>query len=91
LAISGSIHSPNAHAEVPYVVGEPVQAAGPDRLVDLPVTQARRVVAAAGEPAVVEDVPFHADAGGPVRQRRQGGELVPEVDRSPHVEVDRAW
>ena len=54
---------PELHAEVPHVIGEPVQPAGPDRLVDLPVA---------------EDVPFHADAGGLVGQGRQRGEVVPD-------------
>ena len=78
------------HAAGPHVVGQLVQPARPDRLVDLPVAEAGPVAAAAGEPAVVEDVPFHAEAGGQVGQRRQHGEVVPEVHRFPHVQVHRA-
>ena len=81
---------PERHAQAAYMVGEPVQPAGPDRLVGLPVAQACPVAAAAGEPAVVQDVPFHADAGRGVGQGRQRGEVVPEVDRFPDVEADRA-
>jgi hypothetical protein len=66
-----------------------VQPAGPDGLVDLPVTQAGLVAAASGEPAVVEDVPFHPEVGGDVGQRRQLGEVMAKVDGFPDVEVDR--
>ena len=78
------------HAAVPHVVHQPVQPAGPHRLVDLPVAQPRPVAAPGGEPAVVQDVPFRADAGGGVREGRQRVELVPEIHRFPHVEGDRA-
>jgi hypothetical protein len=89
LTISGSIQ-PELHAAAPYVLHEPLQPARPDLLVGPPVTQAGLVAAAAAEPAVVQDEPFHAEAGRGVGQRRQLAEVVPEIDCFPDVEVDRA-
>ena len=67
-----------------------MQPAGPDVLVDPPVAQPGPVAAAAEEPAVIQDVPFHPDGRGGVGQRRQPAEVVIEVDGFPDVEVDRA-
>ena len=77
------------HAAGPHVVRDPVQPAGPDRLVHRPVTQPGPVAAAAGEPAVVQHVAFHPDARGQVGQLGQRAEIVPEVDRFPDVQVHR--
>ena len=81
---------PELHAAAAHVLDEPVQPARPDVLVDPPVAQAGLVAAAPAEPAVVQDEPFHAEAGGGIGQRGQLAEVVTEVDRFPDVEVDRA-
>ena len=49
-----------------------VRPVGPQALVDVPVAEARVVVAAAAEPAVVEDEAFHAELGGRIGEFEQG-------------------
>jgi hypothetical protein len=72
------------------VVDEGGEAVGPHGLVDEPVAETGGVVAAAAEPAVVEHVPFHADARRGIREALQARQVVVEVDRLPGVEGDRA-
>lgn len=78
------------HAEAPHVLGEGLEALRPGVGGDLPVAEARAVVAARTEPAVVDDIAFDAQGGGPVGQGREGGQVVAEVDGLPGVEEHRA-
>ncbi len=66
------------------------QALGPDRRVDRPVAEPRPVVAAAAEPAVVEDEPLGADLGRCSGQGLEPLEVVVEVGGLPRVDHDRA-
>ena len=78
------------HAGPGHVVDERVQAVGPDVGVDGPVAEPGGVVAAAEEPAVVEDEALDPDRGGDVGQLGEAVEGVVEVDRLPRVGDDRA-
>ncbi len=69
---------------------ERVQALGPDDGIDRPVPQRPAVVAAAGEPAVVQDEALDPDLGSGVDEPGEHGEVVVEVDGLPGVEHDRA-
>ena len=77
------------HAPGPHVIHQAVQPARPDLLVHPPVAEPGVVVAAPGEPAVVQHVPLHPGLGRQVRQRGQPVQVVVEVDGLPHVQVDR--
>ena len=81
---------PELHAVAGDGVDQRREALGPQALVDVPVAQAGVIVAAAAEPAVVEDEAFHAEPGGRFGEFEQGLEAVVEVDRLPGVEHHRA-
>ena len=70
LTISGSNHSPNCMPSSCTRVGERAEPVGPHDAVDDPVAEARGVVAAALEPAVVEHEALDADLGGAARRAR---------------------
>ena len=78
------------HAVAGDRIDERREALGPQTLVDVPVAEACVVVAAAAEPAVVEDEAFHAEPGGRIGEFQQGFEAVVKVDRLPGVEHHRA-
>ena len=62
------------------------QSVRPQGLVHVPVAQAGFVVAAAAEPAVVQDEALHSEVGGGVSELDQGAEVVVEVHGLPGVE-----
>ena len=78
------------HAAAGHVVDQRAQALRPDGGVDRPVAEAGGVVAAAEEPAVVEDEALDPDRGGDVGELGDPVEGVVEVDRLPRVGDDRA-
>jgi hypothetical protein len=85
---------PELHTEAVDVVDDRRQAVRPDVRCDGPVAEARAFVPAATEPAVVEDVAFHADARRPIGQLAQRRGVVVEVHGLPHVHSSRrvrAW
>lgn len=67
-----------------------MQALRPHRLVDIPIAQARRVVAPMPEPSVVEHEPLHPDLGRPVGEGLELAYIVVEVNGFPRVQHDRA-
>ncbi len=77
---------PELHAQLVHAVDEGVQPVGPDLARDDPVAETCTVVAAASEPAVVEDEPLDAEVRGPLRQRGELVAVVAEVHRLPDVE-----
>ena len=81
---------PELHAQLADAVDERVQAVGPDVGGDDPVAEARAVVAAGAEPAVVEHEALHADRGRAVGEVEQPVAVVVEVDGLPDVQRDRA-
>ena len=78
------------HAERADVIDERVQPVRPDLPVHGPVAEARGVVAATLEPAVVEHEPLDADGCRGIGEGRQPGERVIEVDGLPRVQRHRA-
>ena len=81
---------PELHAQLADAVDERVQPVGPDLGRHHPVAEARAVVAAGAEPAVVEHEALDADLGRAVGEVEQPVAVVVEVDRLPHVQRDRA-
>lgn len=71
------------HAERADMVDQGAQAAGPDGLLDVPVAESCRVVAAVAEPAVVQDEALHADLRAEVGEVGELVEVVVEVDSPP--------
>ena len=65
---------------------ERMQPLRPLALVDVPVTQARRVVATVPEPSVVEDEELDTDARRRLDQLAESPEVLVEVDGLPRVE-----
>ncbi len=78
------------HPEGADMVDQRAQAAGPDGLVDVPVSEPRPVVAAVTEPAVVQDEAFHPDLRAEVGEVGELVEVVVEVDGFPGVEHHRS-
>ena len=72
------------------MLGERVEAVGPDLGVDDPVAQALRVVAAQVEPAVVEHKALHAHLRDQIGERDERGLVMVEIHRLPRVERHRA-
>ena len=70
------------------MVDQRAQPLRPDGGVDGPVAEPGGVVAAAEEPAVVEDEALHPDGGGGVGELGEPVEGVVEVDRLPGVGDD---
>ena len=80
---------PELHPRRPHPVDQGVEAVRVDGGVYRPVPEARGVVAAALEPAVVEHEPLRADGGGAVHEVGEHGGVLVEIDRLPGVVVDR--
>ena len=78
------------HAELANHVDERVEPRRPHVVVDVPVAETGRVVAAMPEPAVVEHEPLDADRRGRLGEAPQPLEVVVEVDRLPRVQHDRS-
>ena len=76
--------------EPAYVVDQRGEPVGVDVGRHPPVAERRGVVAAAGEPAVVEHEPFGAHERGAIGQRAQASEIVVEVHRFPGVDQHRS-
>ena len=76
------------HAAAGHVVDQRAQPLRPDGGVDGPVAEPGGVVAAAEEPAVVEDEALDPDGGGGVGELGEPVEGVVEVDRLPRVGDD---
>ena len=77
---------PEFHAAGGHGLDQGCEAVRPECLVHVPVAQARVVVAAAAEPAVVEHETLHAEFRRGIGQLDQGGQVVVEVDRFPGVQ-----
>ncbi len=79
------------HAEFRHTVDQGGEARRPFAAVHDPVAEARRVVVAAAEPAVVEDEALRAKGGGAFGDIGQGIEGMVEIDGLPAIVVHRAW
>ena len=90
LTISGSNHRPNCMPSSCTRAASGTSPSGHTVAVDDPVAEARRVVAAALEPAVVEHEALDADLGRALGELQQPRRVVVEVDRLPRVEDERA-
>ena len=78
------------HAQGAHVLDQRCEAVGVGIGRHPPVTEAGAVVAAAAEPAVVEDEALDADRRGALGEAAQRVEVVVEVHRLPRVEHDRS-
>ena len=78
------------HAAGVDVLDERTQPVRPHGRVDPPVAQAREVVTAGVEPAVVKDEALHPHLGGDVGELTEAIESMVEVDGLPHVQGEGA-